>query len=75
MQLPYSGLKIVHEVQVQEALERQRYSSEETRSREGLFQALGNMLGRFPRQSHRATTVVAGGCAARSACADSLSPF
>jgi hypothetical protein len=51
MQPPYSGLKIVHDQQIQETLERHRHFAGQTTRRQGWFQAFGKTLTRFMGQS------------------------
>ncbi len=49
----YIGLKIVHDQQVQEALERYRLDAERATDRQGLFQAFEKLLARFTNQPAR----------------------
>jgi hypothetical protein len=49
----YTGLKIIHDQKIQEALEQQRlYAGQETQ-RQGLLQTIGKFLARFNKQSDR----------------------
>jgi hypothetical protein len=48
MHPPYAGMKIVHDQQIQEALERHRLHSEQATPRQGLIRTLGKALARFP---------------------------
>lgn len=43
---PYNHLKVVHDQQIQEALERRRLSAEQETPRQGLLQTLGKVLAR-----------------------------
>ncbi len=43
----YTGLKMVHDQQVQEALERHRFDIEQARYRHTLFQTFGKWIVRF----------------------------
>ena len=63
MQPPYSGLKIIHEQQIQDALEYHRlYSGQETRRR-SLLQSFGKVLARFTTPSDRKQERPLPGCA------------
>jgi hypothetical protein len=56
----YTSVKIVHEQQVQEALERNRIHAEQAAHAQGLFQAIGQFIARFTNQPDRKQT--AGSC-------------
>jgi hypothetical protein len=59
----YTSLKMVHNQQVQEALERYRLNAERTTSRRGLFQAFEQVLARFTNQPGREQEGPRAGCA------------
>ena len=59
----YTGLKIIHDQKIQEALEQQRlYAGQETQ-RQGLLQTFGKFLARFNKQSGRKQEEPFPGCA------------
>jgi hypothetical protein len=45
--LPYSGMKVVHDEMIHEALERRRYYNGQEPHRQGLLKTFGKMLTRF----------------------------
>lgn len=49
----YTSVKIVHDQQVQEALERNRIYAERAAHGQGLFQAIGQFIARFTSQPSR----------------------
>jgi len=49
----YTGLKIVHDRKIQEALDDQRLYAGQERQRQGLIQTIGTILARFNNQSAR----------------------
>jgi hypothetical protein len=59
----YTGLKIVHDQQVQESLERSRLNAERATYRQGLFQAFEKLLARFTNQPGRKQEGPRAGCA------------
>jgi hypothetical protein len=48
---PYSGLKIVHDQQIKEALEHYRFSAEQAAQKRSLHQTFGAFLARFTHSS------------------------
>lgn len=58
----YTGLKMVHDQQVQESLERYRLDAERATSRQGLFQAFEKFLARFTNQPGRKQESPRPGC-------------
>jgi hypothetical protein len=59
----YSGLKMVHDQQVQEALERYHLGAGRTTSRQRLFQAFEKVRARFTTQPGRKQEGPRPGCA------------
>jgi hypothetical protein len=49
----YTGLKIIHDEKIQEALEHQRLYAEQETQRQRLLQMFGKFLARFYKQSDR----------------------
>ncbi len=49
----YTGLKIIHDEKIQEALERQRLYAGQEKQRPGPLQTLGKFLARFTNRSGR----------------------
>lgn len=49
----YTSMKIVHDQQVQETLERNRIYAEQAEHRQGLFQAIGQFIARFTNQPYQ----------------------
>jgi hypothetical protein len=62
MQPPYTGLKIVHDQQMQETLERHRHFAGQTVHRQGWVQAFGKALSRFMGQSTKKEDRPLSGC-------------
>lgn len=58
-----TGVKMIHDEMVQEALERQPIDTGEETQRPGLFQALGKVLARFNSQPAREQAKPVHGCA------------
>lgn len=60
--LPYSGMKVIHDQMIEEALERRRhYAGEKTRG-QGLLKTFGKALARFTAQSgHKHESILPGG--------------
>lgn len=64
--LPYSGMKVIHDQMIEEALERRRYYAGEKTHRQGLLKTFGKALARFTAQSgHKHESILPGsaGCA------------
>ena len=59
----YTGLKLVHDQQVQESLVRYRLGAGRATSRQGLFQAFEKFLARFTNQPGRKQESPRPGCA------------
>ncbi len=59
----YTGLKSVHDQQVQESLERSRLDAERATYRQGLFQAVEQFIARFTNQPGRKKEGPRPGCA------------
>ena len=47
----YTGMRLIHDEKVQEALERYRFYAEPKRQRQGLLHAFGKALARFTQQA------------------------
>ncbi len=58
----YSGLKIIHDQKIQEALEQQRHYAGQEMRRQGLLQAFGKLFARFNNQSGRKQEESLPGC-------------
>lgn len=50
---PYTGLKVVHDQEINEALEDYRFSVEQATQKRGLAQTFGALLARFTNSSAR----------------------
>ena len=64
--LPYSGMKVIHDQQIEEALEYHRHYAGQETHRHGLLQTFGKVLARFTAQSgHKQESILPGsaGCA------------
>jgi hypothetical protein len=59
----YTGLKIVHDEKIQEALERQCLDAKQETQGQGLLRALGKLLTRFNNQAGRKQEESLPGCA------------
>ena len=62
--LPYSytSLKVVHDQQIAEALERYRFAGARRMQKRSLLQGVGELLVRFTNSSARKTKVTLPGC-------------
>jgi hypothetical protein len=59
----YTGLKIIHDQKIQEALEQQRLEAGQEVQRQGLLQTFGKFLARFNDQPDRKQEESLPGCA------------
>ena len=59
----YTGLKMIHDQKIQEALERQRLYAEQETQRPGLLQTFGKFLARFTNRSGQKQEGPCPGCA------------
>ena len=48
---PYSGMKVIHDQMIEEALERRRYYEGQETHRQGLLKTFGKALAHFTAQS------------------------
>ena len=63
MHLPYTGLKAIHDQQIQEALERHRLNAGQPADKQRLLQTLAQVLARFTAQSGQKQESSPPGCA------------
>ena len=66
---PYSGMKVVHDEMIHEALERRRYYDGQETNRQGLLKTFGKIFARFSAQSRQeqAQQGMGGACQAQEA--------
>jgi hypothetical protein len=61
--LPYSGMKVVHDEMIHEALERRRYYDGQEARGQGLLKTFGKALARFTAHSAEKQAQPGRGCA------------
>ena len=66
--LPYSGMKVVHDQMIEEALERRRHYAGQEIHRQGLLQTFGKILARFTAHSDQKRESPLPGCAQGGSC-------
>ena len=64
--LPYSGMKVIHDQMIEDALERRRFYEGQATRKQSLRQTVGKVLTRFTVQSGRKQAQPLPGCACQA---------